>query len=188
MTKHLTQLMVNRHVTGLNLEFRDGRSAKAAKLHSILKKERQAKAEEKTAQADVTFSESAGGDHWSERGERGRWVRVHSVPRTMDFLPHEAAKGPGSKTRLLSVRSTSGVDARGRQFKVEDDWTHSIPRHCVGKGLKWTGRTIFIVDKTHTNKFGTDQRRQRDEVNNLNAIHVPTWADTYDNSDGDDRD
>ena len=33
--------------------------------------------------------------------------------------------------------------------------------------IPWTGRTIFLVDKTHTDRWGTDQRRQRIEAANL---------------------
>ena len=33
----------------------------------------------------------------------------------------------------------------------------------------WTGRTIFVVDKDHIDRCGTDQRRQRIEAANLNS-------------------
>ena len=121
MTKHLTQLMIKRHSDGLNLEFRAGRSEKAAKLHSVAlaKKERQVAAEVKATRSVSTFAELAGGDYWSERGERGRWVRVHATPRTTDFLPWKVARGPGRKTRLMPVRLTQGVDDNGCSFKIK---------------------------------------------------------------------
>ena len=177
MTKHLTQLMIKRHVDGLNLEFRSGRSEKAAKLHSLhsaLKKERQATADIKLDRAGVAFSESAGGDYWSERGERGRWVRIHTTPRTVDFLPWKVARGPGRKTRLSSVRSTRGVDVNGHTFEIKDDWTNAQSRNRP----RWTGRTIFLVDRAHTDEWGTDQRRQRDEVANFSEARTPTWTTT----------
>ena len=33
--------------------------------------------------------------------------------------------------------------------------------------IPWTGRTIFLVDKAHIDRWGTDQRRQRIEAANL---------------------
>ena len=33
--------------------------------------------------------------------------------------------------------------------------------------IPWTDRTIFLVDKTHTDRWGTDQRRQRVEAANF---------------------
>ena len=53
----------------------------------------------------------------------------------------------------------------------------------------WTGRTIFIVDQFHTDRWGTDQRRQRIEAANLKSEKVfdlldeevhstkPRWAE-----------
>ena len=142
MTKHLTLLMIKRHLEQLCLEFKEGRSDKAAKLHSVTRL-----------------------DYWSERGESGRWVRVHTQPRTSPFMPLGIPRGPGRKTRLTNVRSTKGIDSEGNQFKIEDLW--DSPNNVVPPMLPWTGRTIFLVDKSYSDRWGTDQRRQRDEVSNL---------------------
>ena len=36
----------------------------------------------------------------------------------------------------------------------------------------WTRRTIFIVDKVHTDRWGADQQRQRIEAANLKSEKV----------------
>ena len=170
MTKHLTSTVIKKHVGNLNLEFRDGRSDKAAKLHSILKGSR-------------------GGDYWAERGEHGRWVRVHVTPRKTIFSPQEAPRGPGRGTRLKSSRVTDGIDSTGRKFVTSDEW--NVIGDVPSTSTPWTGKTIFHVDKVHDSRWGTDQRRQRDEIinnnyqnNNLNEdrprLH---WADLVDSDE-----
>ena len=142
MTKHLANPVIMKHSMRLNLDHREGRSDKAAKLHSLSRS-----------------------DYWAERGEKGRWVRVHHQPRTTMFNPWEAARGPGSKTRLTSVRSMQGVSMSGRTFRLEDDWT-TPEGACDRRQSPWTGRTIFMVDRVHTPTYGTDQRRQRSDAAN----------------------
>ena len=104
-------------------------------------------------------------DYWSERGESGRWVRVHTQPRTSPFMPLGIPRGPGRKTRLTPARSTRGIDAKGNQFKMEDVWDN--PTNVVPPMMPWTGRILCLVDKAYSDRWGTDQRRQRDEVSNL---------------------
>ena len=65
MTKHLSVATIVNHMNRMQLQFRDGRSGKAAKLHLVGHK----------------VGNVGGGDLWSEKGECGRWVRVHRTPR-----------------------------------------------------------------------------------------------------------
>ena len=50
----------------------------------------------------------------------------------------------------------------------------------------WTGKTVFLVDKAHDDRWGTDQRRQRDEIINVQtdidyeARPRLLWADLAD--------
>ena len=74
MTKHLTVLMIKRHVEKLCLSFRDGRAEKAAKLHSLARNSRIEIAQSKLKSNQEGFANLAGGDYWSEKGEAGRWV------------------------------------------------------------------------------------------------------------------
>ena len=98
MTKHLTLLMIKRHIASLFLEFVEGRSGKAAKLHSVTRMLRQDSAMAKIQSADESFASVSGGDYWAERGEAGRWVRVHTHPRVSAFLHWKVPGGPGRKT------------------------------------------------------------------------------------------
>ena len=89
MTKHLTLLMIKRHLdTGsLFLEIKEGRSDKVAKLHSVTRLGRQELAAAKLISVDENFASVSGEDYRAERGEGGRWVRVHTHPRTSPFMP-----------------------------------------------------------------------------------------------------
>lgn len=180
MTKHLASPVIIRHTEKLSLEFRGGRAEKAAKLHSVVKRDRQASALRKADRSIVSFGDASKCDYWSERGEKGRWVRVHVTPRTTSFAPGNAPRGPGRKTRLVDMRSTQGVDSVGRRFQQEDDWTRNPCPTTVGPA--WTGRTTFLVDKNHTNLYGTDQRRQRIEVSNFSSANADMNLDYDDGS------
>ena len=100
----------------------------------------------------------------------------------MPFLPCEAARGPGSKTRLQSLRLTYGIDEVGRRLEVKDNWTDESGRPL--SSMSWTGRTVFLVDKTHTKRWGTDQRRQRVEVRNRRTSVCTSWADVAESDMG----
>ena len=165
MTKHLSLLMIKRHLDSLFLEFKEGGSDKAAKLQSVTRLARQELAASKLMNVDGSFASVSGEAYWAERGESGRWVRVHTHPRTSTFLPWKVPGGPGRKTRLTQERSTRGVDVQGKQFKIDDIWNK--PRISTSLMIPWTGRILFLVDKIHTNRWGTDQRRQRVEASNL---------------------
>ena len=73
MTKHPTGLIINKHVVKImNLDLRSGRSAKAAKLHSILKKDTQMTSTDKINNVSESYVETLGNDFWAERGGYGR--------------------------------------------------------------------------------------------------------------------
>ena len=101
MTKHLGCAVIMRHVKNLNLELREGRSESAAKLHSIAKGARQDRAVRKRDVAIGSFNRGTGDDYWSERGEHGRWVRVHVVPRLALFNPWQAPRGRGERLDFI---------------------------------------------------------------------------------------
>ena len=69
MTKHLVGPVLMKHVKNLNLDIREGRSDKAAKLHSVTRA---------TTSRDVHESSPGvsrrvpGGDFWAERDEHCR--------------------------------------------------------------------------------------------------------------------
>ena len=47
---------------------------------------------------------------------------------------------------------------------ISDEWDEA--GDAPSTSAPWTGRTVFHVDKAHDGRWGTDQRRQRDEINN----------------------
>ena len=118
-----------------------------------------------------------GDDFWAEVGEYGRWVGVHGSPRTARLCSSDAARGPVRKTRLKGVRSTQGVDSMGRQFIVSDNWSSKLAAEAAE--LPWTGKIVFIVDRKHDARWGTDQRRQRSEAMNFGRSGE-AWADIVD--------
>ena len=183
MTKHLVGPVMLKHVVNLNLELRTGRSDQAAKLHSVLlKASPSVRAQVSEGVKDCSHEilkhnqssrrSISGGDYWAERGENGRWVRVHAKPRSSMFYPEEAPRGPGRKTRLKKTMKIQGTYLSELRFKRESDWT----RDNVDDEFEesWTGRSMFIVDKQHSSDHGTDQRRQRSESMNFRRV---SWAD-----------
>ena len=140
-----------KHVANMHLEFREGRAKQAAQLHSIGKLGPQRE-----------FREGGIGDRWDERGEARRWVRLHKTPRTALFAPRGIPHGPGKKSRLWHIRETIGIDEAGQKFTVLDDWTES--RTPPVRSRRWTGITIFHTEGFDDERFGGDQRRQRDRV------------------------
>ncbi len=177
MTTHLSIAMILRHMAKLNLAHVGGRSEAAAKLHAV--------GEAKAPQRSVSFVDPsprrAVSDYWSERGEQGRWVRVHIDPRVVRFDPWRAPRGPGRKTKLKNIRITQGVYENGDNFQKTDDWQidghHDIPHGEHGRSVShlWTGRTIFLVDRQYSKEYGTDQRRQR--ATTANRINHKTATD-----------
>ena len=108
--------------------------------------------------------------YWAEKGEAGRWVGVHTHPSTSALLPWKVPGGPGRRTRFTHERSTRGVDSRGRQFRIDDSWDEPTMNSTAMQ--PWTGRTIFMVDQVHTDRWGTHQRQQRIEAANVKSEKV----------------
>ena len=77
-----------------------------------------------------------------------------------------------------------GVNTAGKRFTMTDDWSENGTGDVTS--TPWTGKTIFLVDKIHDDRWGTDQRRQRDEVSNAQVSRAsapvarPRWADLSD--------
>ena len=132
----------------MNLEFRSGRSDKAAKLHSILK-------------GKVDHATGRDCDFWAERGERGRWVRIHNQPRTASFSSDEVPRGPGRKTRLRNSRVVHGVDVAGHHFSTTDDWRRTAPAasHLLrGRGRPSSWSTRFTMNVGGQTNDGNETR------------------------------
>ena len=105
------------------------------------------------------------------------------------------AKGPGRKTKLLTIRTTEGIYENGQKFKVIDDWTKPADSHRFLEA-DWIGRTTFEVDENEDVSFGGDYRRQRRRAHQSSAapsIHTTvntskvSWADLQDSDESDSR-
>ena len=134
------------------MEYRGGRTDKAANLQSMMKIEsnngdmkllRAEDAERKIAAVCDRYAERRGGDCWHARGAGGKWIRVHHTPRRSLFTPCRVPRGPAHPDLLQSVRRTVGVYIDGEQFTIEDEWTKSENCHRVLE-LPWTGVTTFV--------------------------------------------
>ena len=93
------------------------------------------------------FVSSAGPDRWSEKGQSGRWTRVHTTPRTQQFTPYGIENGPNRKTRFVSIRKTVGVTATGKHFEKYDNWQKAENAHA-DCDEPWTGITVFYINDT----------------------------------------
>ena len=174
MTKHLGNPVILKHMKKLGLYHTEGRAGAAAQLHSVEVNIESAEEVDNIIEKHAT-STAPIPDHWSEKGERGRWVRIHSTPRTERFDATMAVKGPGRRTKLQNIRVTKGVYIEGNKFKEEDDWENPDMKRPKDS-RPWVGETIFLVDRKYSKEFGTDQRRQRDAFKNKTAERV-SWAD-----------
>ena len=146
MTKYLQEAVLLRHVTRMCLEFRAGRSEKAANLQSVArtaKHLRQLKADGKLMSVGCQFAVGPGGDSWHSRGVNGKWTRIHTTPRFALFTPSRVARGPACLDKLKSVRVTVGIDSAGHNFRIEDNWRDKEQAHRK-LSLPWTGMTTFV--------------------------------------------
>ena len=125
------------------LQFKEGRSDKAAKLHSVTRNTRQEAAMRKLHVVDESFASVSGGDYWAEKGEAGRWVRVHTHLRNSCVQPWKVPGEPGRRTQMTHERYTRGLNAQGRLFRVDDSWDELSTNSITMK--PWTGRTIPIA-------------------------------------------
>ena len=123
----------------LKMNHREGRSDKAAKLHSIDK----IRAHGNWKNMMKTGHEQRGGDKWRSRGENGVWCRIHTTPRISLFTPYKVAQGPCGKTSMRQTRFTSGVTESGECFEFHDDWTLPQQRHKIMEEA-WVGFTMFV--------------------------------------------
>ena len=51
------------------------------------------------------------------------------------------------------------------------------------EGSTWTGRICFHVDRAYSKEFGTDQRRQRSQMENATDAKRVSWAYLVDSGD-----
>ena len=139
MTKHLTSDKLNKNLCKMRIENKDGRSAKAANLHSL----QEAVSPEWSA-LRKKFEDDRGGDRWLSRGHKGLWQRMHSSPRISLFTPFKVSKGPSAGMPLQSIRFTKGITKSGHRFEFQDNWQQAERRHHR-MDEEWIGFTVFVA-------------------------------------------
>ena len=150
MTKHLLAAIIRRQTHRMSLEFREGRSQKAANLQSIAarapelhpREHRRQEARDKILAVCDRYAERHGGDARKSRGADGEWTRLHVTPRRSLFTPCSVARGPAHPDCLRTRRVTEGVDIEGNKFRIDNDWREPSRAHKV-LDLPWTGHTTF---------------------------------------------
>ena len=144
MTKHVPADLIKRHTGNIGLEFRDGRTEKAAKLQSVARLTRQSEASDRMLSACERYDQEKRQDKWSSRGAEGEWTRIHSTPRRSLFTPCRVARGPAHPDKLESTRVTVGINSKGEKFEVRDNWREPGNAHRV-LSHPWTGYTKFKI-------------------------------------------
>ena len=135
MTNHLARSEMIKKLGILCLIELEGRSEKAAQLHSVV------------SSIDELVERGSSGhdpDSWGSRGENGVWVRRHSTPRLSLFTPYRFPRGPSKGLALGLKRRTIGKLLNGDAFDVTDDHFVGSQAHRFLKD-GWTGRTEFSV-------------------------------------------
>ena len=175
MTKHFGAAKIDQNITTMKMKFEEGRSAKAAKLHSV--GVRQAKA--LWSMIKNTGYARRGGDQWRKKGEKGVWHRDHTTPRVSLFTPYKVAQGPSGRRPLNHVRFTYGVTEAGKCFEFHDDWTLPERKHMIMEE-PWVGFTIFVERSASLSEAlnDVDIDGYRRDVTTTDRRRA--WADVYD--------
>ena len=87
--------MIKRHLDSLFLEFKEGRSEKAAKLHSVTRSDRQESAAAKLVNVDIT-SPVFQGETFGQKGERP----VDGYESTLSQEPRHSHHGRFQEDRV----------------------------------------------------------------------------------------
>ena len=135
LTKNLPRAAIEKHIKTLGMIEAEGRSLKAAQLHSVSKSIK-----------EIVRHGNGGydADCWSARGQEGKWIRQHPTPRLSLFTPYRVPRGPPKNQKLKMSRRTVGEFLTGGKFDVVDDWTSGSQAHRFLKDA-WTGQTEFEI-------------------------------------------
>ena len=146
MTKDVAADLIKRHTGNIGLEFREGRTDKAARLQTVTRLIRQQEANYRMISACERYDQEKRQDKWSSRGAEGEWTRIHSTPRKSLFTPCRVARWPAHPDKLKSTRITVGINSEGEKFEVQDNWIEPGKGHRV-LSHPWTGYTKFKIRK-----------------------------------------
>ena len=116
MAKFLGDAVIPKHLQNRHLVRKTGRSDTAAKLHAMFEKlknkigkvDRQLKAEKAQVDSMEKFSGAPRGNHWSERGEHGRWVRNSFYSDSRHVRPMESPERAGPNDAIATISEDTG--------------------------------------------------------------------------------
>ena len=148
MTKHVPAELIKRHSERMSLEFREGRTERAAKLQSVAKAQRQKQADDNMVFSCERYDQRKRQDKWMSRGSDSQWTRLHDTPRRSLFTPCRVPRGPAHPDQLEGRRTTIGIDSDGMKFEVHDNWREPGVAHRV-LDRPWTGYTRFRTRRVH---------------------------------------
>ena len=145
MTKNVAQMLVLKYMLILGIMFLEGRAKSAAQLHTVTVEGDEPGYREKISNRTgaPALGEDAP-DAWTDKGEKGTWVRNHRTFRKQLFTPRNIEGGPSDKMRLLPCRLTVGKYRSGQRFEIQDYWCNPKQGHRMLEE-DWIGKTIFYV-------------------------------------------
>ena len=120
MTKHVSAAEIDKYITMMSQEFREGRAEKTVGLHVLEGKRK--------------------GDSWDCRGAGGRWIRRHDSWRNTLFTPFKVATGPNKDVTMNIWRRTQGLSKGEGRFTMTDKWQEHQNSHRR-TAREWRGRT-----------------------------------------------
>ena len=158
-TKNLGQAIMEKHLTSMNLHYRQGRASAAVHLHAVsrLKRElRQVKAEISAIADKKTHVKQT--DQWEHDQCSRTWTRVHRSSRSQMFTPLNHDNGPTRSSEVGGVRTTIGSFICGGDFVKMDRWA------CVKQPDKklcdqWHGVTVFSDKELSDNVVSAIRQR-----------------------------
>ena len=151
LTKHIAAPTIRHCSDALAIDYSEGRSSIAQKLHSMgLATEYRSNGDLETTPAvdkqghlDNAAARYSEKDLWASRGTDGVWHRQHKRVRRSLFTPLRVAQGPDSGVHLVRLRTTKGMNLVDyRPFTIVDDWTQPSNSHRILR-FPWIGSTTF---------------------------------------------
>ena len=144
-TKCIGHVLMEKHLTAMNLEYRQGRASAAAELHSVAKVTRELKQMKAEIKEIVNMRKKISvemSDEWMQGGPGMALIRKHRQHRDELFTPLNVALGPKHSVDVGSCRTTIGSFKHGGDFTKVEEW-----KTCDAPNRKlvscWNGITVF---------------------------------------------
>ena len=143
-TKNLSQLVMEKHLHFMGLEYRGGRAQAAAQLHSLSNQRSELRHKEgiEKMSPNNDSCRTVAEDRWESNGLWRNRIRWHDESRRQMFTPLNTAGGPRMACEVGSVRTTIGQYSNSGMFVKVDHWREvDKPNRQLKTG--WCGFTVF---------------------------------------------